>query len=163
MLAGLRMARGDYVTTMDADMQDPPSLLPKMLSILRNNDRYDCVATRRITRVGESLVRSFFARLFYRIINRLSEAEFVDGARDYRLMRRRMVDAVLSLGEYNRFSKGIFSWVGFETCWIEYENVNRVAGSTKWSFWSLARYSVDGIVGFFYGTIGVCLGAWCGV
>ena len=103
MLAGLRMARGDYVTTMDADMQDPPSLLPKMLSILRNNDRYDCVATRRITRVGESLVRSFFARLFYRIINRLSETEFVDGARDYRLMRRRMVDAVLSLGEYNRF------------------------------------------------------------
>ncbi len=148
MLAGLRMARGDYVTTMDADMQDPPSLLPKMLSILRNNDRYDCVATRRITRAGESLVRSFFARLFYRIINRLSETEFVDGARDYRLMRRRMVDAVLSLGEYNRFSKGIFSWVGFETCWIEYENVNRVAGSTKWSFWSLARYSVDGIVGF---------------
>lgn len=148
MLAGLRMARGDYVTTMDADMQDPPSLLPKMYEILRNDPRYDCVATRRSTRAGEPPVRSFFSRMFYRIINRMSETDFVDGARDFRLMRRRMVDAVLSLGEYNRFSKGIFSWVGFETFWLEYENVERAAGTTKWNFWSLARYSVDGIVGF---------------
>lgn len=148
MLAGLRMARGDYVTTMDADMQDPPSLLPKMYAILCGDPRYDCVATRRSTRAGEPPVRSFFARLFYRIINKMSETEFVDGARDFRLMRRRMVDAVLSLGEYNRFSKGIFSWVGFETCWLEYENVERAAGTTKWNFWSLARYSIDGIVGF---------------
>ena len=133
MLAGLRMARGDYVTTMDADMQDPPSLLPKMYAILRSDASYDCVATRRSTRAGEPPVRSFFSRMFYRIINRMSETEFV---------------AVLSLGEYNRFSKGIFSWVGFETFWLEYENVERAAGTTKWNFWSLARYSVDGIVGF---------------
>ena len=148
MLAGLRMARGDYVTTMDADMQDPPSLLPKMYAILQEQERYDCVATRRTTRAGEPPVRSFFSRMFYRIINRMSDTEFVDGARDFRLMRRRMVDAVLSLREYNRFSKGIFSWVGFETFWLEYENVERAAGTTKWNFWSLAKYSLDGIVGF---------------
>lgn len=148
ILAGLRMAHGDYVTTMDADMQDPPSLLPKMYSILQEQERYDCVATRRTTRAGEPPVRSFFSRMFYRIINKMSETEFVDGARDFRLMRRRMVDAVLSMGEYNRFSKGIFSWVGFETFWLEYDNVERVAGNTKWNFWGLAKYSIDGIVGF---------------
>lgn len=146
--AGLKMANGDYVTTMDADMQDPPSLLPRMYGLLQKETRYDCVATRRVNRAGEPPIRSFFARMFYRIINRMSETEFVDGARDFRLMRRRMVDAVLSMGEYNRFSKGIFSWVGFETCWIAYENVERAAGSTSWSFWSLLKYSIDGIVGF---------------
>ena len=146
--AGLKMARGDYVTTMDADMQDPPTLLPKMYGILAHDATYDCVATRRADRAGEPPVRSFFARLFYRLINKMSQTEFVDGARDFRLMRRRMVDAVLSMGEYNRFSKGIFSWVGFETCWISYENVERAAGTTSWSFWSLLKYSVDGIVGF---------------
>lgn len=146
--AGLRMARGDFVTTMDADMQDPPGLLPQMYAILADDAAYDCVATRRADREGEPPIRSFFARLFYRLINRMSQTEFVDGARDFRLMRRRMVDAVLSLGEYNRFSKGIFSWVGFQTYWISYENVERAAGSTNWSFWSLLKYSIDGIVGF---------------
>ena len=146
--AGLRSAKGDFVTTMDADMQDPPALLPKMYDILLRDARYDCVATRRSTRVGEPPIRSFFARRFYRLINRISDTEFVDGARDFRLMRRRMVEAVLSLGEYNRFSKGIFSWVGFETFWLEYENVERVAGTTNWSFWSLLKYSMDGIMGF---------------
>ena len=146
--AGLKMARGDYIAIMDADMQDPPELLPKMLHILMQNDSYDCVATRRTTRKGEPPVRSFFARMFYRVINRISQTEFVDGARDFRLMRRRMVDAVLSVGEYNRFSKGIFSWVGFETYWLGYENVERVAGKTNWNFWGLMKYSIDGIVGF---------------
>lgn len=148
MYAGLKMAKGDYVTTMDADMQDPPSLLPQMYDILAHDKTYDCVATRRADRAGEPPIRSFFARMFYRIINKMSQTEFVDGARDFRLMRRRMVDAVLSMGEYNRFSKGIFSWVGFETYWISYENVERAAGSTSWSFWSLLKYSIDGIVGF---------------
>ncbi len=148
IFAGLKMAKGDYVTTMDADMQDPPSLLPRMYGILAHDDTYDCVATRRMNRAGEPPIRSFFARMFYRIINKMSQTEFVDGARDFRLMRRRMVNAVLSMGEYNRFSKGIFSWVGFETCWIAYENVERAAGNTSWSFWSLLKYSIDGIVGF---------------
>jgi glycosyltransferase involved in cell wall biosynthesis len=146
--AGLKMAKGDYVTTMDADMQDPPSLLPRMYGMLAHDNTYDCVATRRVDREGEPPIRSFFARMFYRLINRMSDTEFVDGARDFRLMRRRMVDAVLSMGEYNRFSKGIFSWVGFETCWIAYENVERAAGNTSWSFWGLLKYSIDGIVGF---------------
>ena len=146
--AGLKMAKGDYVTTMDADMQDPPSLLPRMYGMLAHDKTYDCVATRRVDRAGEPPIRSFFARMFYRIINKMSQTEFVDGARDFRLMRRRMVDAVLSMGEYNRFSKGIFSWVGFETCWIAYENVERAAGNTSWSFWGLLKYSIDGIVGF---------------
>ncbi|MDO4536546.1 MAG: glycosyltransferase family 2 protein [Coriobacteriales bacterium] len=146
--AGLKMARGAFVTTMDADMQDPPTLLPEMYRILAEDKTYDCVGTRRSTRAGEPPIRSFFARCFYRLINRISDVEFVNGARDFRLMRRRMVDAVLSLGEYNRFSKGIFSWVGFETYWLEYENVERVAGRTNWSFWSLFKYSLDGIMGF---------------
>ena len=147
LYAGLKAARGSYVATMDADMQDPPSLLPEMFRILKTED-VDNVAMRRTTRQGEPLIRSFFARMFYRIINKISNADIVDGARDYRLMRRIMVDAVLSLGEYNRFSKGIFGWVGFKTYWFEYENVERMAGETKWSFSKLFAYSLDGIVGF---------------
>ena len=147
LLAGLRAARGDYVATLDADLQDPPALLPEMYRILLEED-YDNVATRRVDRAGEPPVRSFCARAFYRIINRLSDADIVDGARDYRLMRRRMVDGILELGEYNRFSKGIYGWVGFKTRWLPFENVERVAGETKWSFWGLFRYSLEGIVAF---------------
>lgn len=147
LYAGLERAKGDYVATMDADMQDPPSLLPDMYEILLTED-CDNVATRRTTRKGEPAIRSFFARMFYKIINRISDADIVDGARDYRLMKRDMVDAVLSITEYNRFSKGIFGWVGFRTKWLEYENVERAAGETKWSFFSLLVYSIDGIVGF---------------
>ena len=147
ILAGLEAARGDYVAMMDADLQDPPALLPEMLDALLKED-YDCAATRRTTRKGEPPIRSFFARMFYKIINRMSDADIVDGARDYRLMRRRMVDAILALPEYNRFSKGIFGWVGFKTKWLEYVNVERVAGETKWSFWKLFRYSLEGIVAF---------------
>ena len=132
---------------MDADLQDPPALLPEMLDALLTGD-YDCAATRRTTRKGEPRLRSWFARLFYRIINKMSDTEIVDGARDFRLMSRRMVDAVLEMAEYNRFSKGIFSWVGFSTKWFDYENVERVAGQTKWNFWSLFKYSIEGIVGF---------------
>ena len=145
--AGLQAAKGDYVATMDADLQDPPALLPQMLDALLN-EGYDCAATRRVTRQGEPRVRSWFARQFYRLINKMSDTEIVDGARDFRLMRRRMVDAVLQMAEYNRFSKGIFSWVGFKTKWFPYENVERVAGQTKWSFWGLFKYSIEGIVGF---------------
>ena len=147
ILAGFEAARGDYVAMMDADLQDPPALLPEMLDALLKED-YDCAATRRTTRKGEPPIRSFFARMFYKIINRMSDADIVDGARDYRLMRRRMVDAILALPEYNRFSKGIFGWVGFRTKWLEYVNVERVAGETKWSFWKLFRYSLEGIVAF---------------
>lgn len=147
LYAGLRHASGDYVATMDADMQDPPSLLPEMYDILCKGD-FDNVATRRTTREGEPPVRSAFARLFYRIINRISKADIVDGARDFRLMKRSMVDAILSMGEYNRFSKGIYGWVGFRTKWLPYTNVNRVAGETKWNFFSLLLYSIDGIVAF---------------
>ena len=147
MLAGLSAATGDYVAVMDADMQDPPSLLPKMYEIVRTGE-YDCAATRRVTREGEPPIRSFFARMFYRIINRMSKTEIVDGARDLRLMTRQMTDAVLSMREYNRFSKGIFGWVGFRTKWLEYVNVERVAGETKWSFWKLFLYSIDGIAAF---------------
>ncbi|MCI8469204.1 MAG: glycosyltransferase family 2 protein [Eggerthellaceae bacterium] len=147
LLAGLREARGDYVATMDADLQDPPALLPEMYRILQEGD-CDNVATRRVDRVGEPVVRSACARMFYKLINRISSADIVDGARDYRLMRRRMVDGILSLGEYNRFSKGIYGWVGFKTHWLPFENVERVAGETKWSFWGLLRYSLEGIVAF---------------
>ena len=147
ILAGLEAAKGDYVAMMDADLQDPPALLPEMLDALLKED-YDCAATRRTTRKGEPPIRSFFARMFYKIINRMSDADIVDGARDYRLMRRRMVDAILALPEYNRFSKGIFGWVGFKTKWLEYVNVERVAGETKWSFWKLFLYSLEGIVAF---------------
>ncbi len=147
MYAGLEHARGDYVAIMDADMQDPPSLLPQMYDILQTGE-YDSVATRRVSRKGEPPIRSLFARMFYKLINRISDADIVDGARDYRLMNRTMVDAILSMQEYNRFSKGIFGWVGFRTHWLPYENVERVAGETKWSFWKLFRYSVEGIVAF---------------
>lgn len=144
--AGFSKAAGDYVVMMDADLQDPPKLLPKMLEYIKEG--YDSVATRRVTRKGEPKIRSFFARMFYRIINKISNVDIVDGARDYRLMTAQMKDAILSMPEYNRFSKGIFGWVGFETKWLEYENVERVAGETKWSFWKLFLYSLEGIVAF---------------
>jgi len=147
MYAGFCNAKGDYVAVMDADMQDPPSLLPQMLEILEGGE-YDSVATRRVTREGEPPIRSFFARMFYRIINRISDADIVDGARDFRLMKREMVEAIVSMCEYNRFSKGIFGWIGFKTYWLPYKNVERVAGETKWNFWSLFKYSIDGIVNF---------------
>lgn len=147
ILAGLQAAKGDYIAMMDADLQDPPELLPQMLDAILK-EGYDCAATRRTTRQGEPPIRSFFARMFYKIINKMSDADIVDGARDYRLMRRRMVNAILSMPEYNRFSKGIFGWVGFKTKWIEYVNVERVAGETKWNFWKLFLYSMEGIIGF---------------
>ena len=147
MLAGLEYSKGDYVTLMDADLQDPPSMLTKMYEILQKED-YDMVGTRRVTRRGEPKIRSFFARKFYRIINKLSKIEMVDGARDFRFMKRKVVDAILSMKEYNRYSKGIFSFVGFKTKWLEYENIKRVAGKTKWSFWKLFKYAIEGIVGF---------------
>ena len=147
MYAGLEHARGDYVAIMDADMQDPPALLPQMYDLLQTGE-YDSVATRRVSRKGEPPIRSFFARMFYKLINRISDADIVDGARDYRLMSRPMVDAILSMKEVNRFSKGIFGWVGFRTYWLPYENVERVAGETKWSFWKLFRYSLEGIIAF---------------
>lgn len=147
MYAGLEHAKGDYVATLDADLQDPPSLLPEMLQSLKE-EGYDCAGTRRVTRKGEPPIRSFFARRFYSLMRKLSNIEVVDGARDYRLMTRQFVDAVLSLGERNRFSKGIFPWVGFKTKWFEYENIERVAGETKWSFWKLFLYSLDGMTAF---------------
>lgn len=147
MYAGLEAATGDYVAIMDVDLQDPPELLPGMLTSIQEED-YDCVATRRVTRKGEPPIRSFFARQFYRLINRISKTEIVDGARDFRLMTRQMVDSILSLKEVSRFSKGIFSWVGYRTKWLEYENVERVAGETKWNFWKLFLYSIDGITAF---------------
>lgn len=147
MYAGLTSATGGYVAIMDADMQDPPSLLPEMYSYVSSGE-YDSVATRRVTRDGEPPIRSFFARMFYKIINKMSKTDIVDGARDFRLMNRKMVDAIISMGEYNRFSKGIFGWVGFNTKWLPYVNVERVAGETKWSFWKLFLYSLEGIVAF---------------
>ena len=147
MYAGLEASTGDYVAIMDADLQDPPALLKEMYDILESGE-YDSVATRRVTRKGEPVIRSFFARLYYKIINKISKTEIVDGARDFRLMTRQMVNAVLEVKEYNRFSKGIFSWVGFRTKWLEYENVERAAGNTKWSFWKLFLYSLDSIVAF---------------
>ncbi|KRN57156.1 glycosyltransferase family 2 protein [Carnobacterium divergens] len=147
LYAGLEHATGDYVAVMDVDLQDPPEMLGEMLRTIRTEE-YDCVGTRRISRDGEPPIRSFFARTFYKLINRISETEIVDGARDYRLMTRQMVDAILTLKEYNRFSKGIFSWVGFDTKYLEYKNQERVAGETSWSFWSLFKYSLDGIVAF---------------
>ena len=147
MYAGLEASTGDYVTLMDADLQDPPALLRKMFDAIKN-DGYDTVATRRVTRKGEPIIRSFFARMFYKIINKMSPIEMVDGARDYRLMKRQVADAIISLKEYNRYSKGLFSFVGFDTKWIEYENVERVAGETKWSFWKLFKYALEGITAF---------------
>ena len=147
MYAGLCHAHGDYIAVMDADMQDPPSLLPEMLNIVQTGG-YDCVATRRVTREGEPVIRSWFARRFYKIINKISDVNIVDGARDFRLMKRSMVEAVVAIGEYNRFSKGIFGWVGFQTYWISYDNTERVAGMTKWNFWKLFKYAIDGILNF---------------
>lgn len=144
--AGLQKCRGDLAVLMDADLQDPPSLLPEMYSYIEQG--YDSVATRRVTRKGEPVIRSFFARMFYRLMNRISRTEIVDGARDYRLMTRSVVDAILSMSEYNRFTKGIFGWVGYETKWLEYENVERKKGETKWSFWKLFLYSLEGIMAF---------------
>ncbi|MGN1180137.1 MAG: glycosyltransferase family 2 protein [Suilimivivens sp.] len=146
LYAGLEKAGGDYVACMDADLQDPPSLLPEMFEYIFQG--YDTVATRRVTRKGEPLIRSFFARMFYRLMNRISETEIVDGARDFRLMTRQVVDALLTMKEYNRFTKGIFGWVGFNTKWIEFENIERKKGETKWSFWKLFIYSLEGITSF---------------
>lgn len=145
--AGLENSTGDYVTLMDADLQDPPELLSKMYNCIKK-EGYDSVGTRRVNRIGEPPIRSFFARCFYKIINKISKTEMVDGARDYRLMTRQMVDSIISMKEYNRYSKGLFSFVGFNTKWLEYENVERVAGETKWSFWKLFRYAFDGIIAF---------------
>lgn len=146
MYAGLENAAGDYVVLMDVDLQDPPALLPEMFSYIEQG--YDSVATRRVSRKGEPPIRSFFARAFYRLMKRISKTEIMDGARDYRLMTRQMVDAILSMSEYNRFTKGIYGWVGFETKWLEYENVERVRGETKWNFWKLFMYSLEGITAF---------------
>ena len=147
MFAGLEHARGDYAAVMDADLQDPPTLLEEMYRAL-TEEGYDSAATRRVTRKGEPAIRSFFARMFYRIINKMADVEIVDGARDFRLMNRKFLNALLELKERNRFSKGLFGWVGFKTKWLEFENVERVAGETKWSFWKLFKYSIEGIVAF---------------
>lgn len=165
LYAGLKHATGDLVTVMDADLQDPPELLLTMKSMLEKNPDLDCVGTRRTTRDGEPPIRSFFAKMFYKLINRISQVEMVDGARDFRLMRRQMVDAILEVSEYNRFSKGIFAWVGFRTEYLEYKNVERVAGKTSWSFWQLLNYSLEGIINFsdapltiaFLGGVAACL------
>lgn len=149
MYAGLELSTGDYIAIMDADLQDPPALLPQMVSILEDeNSDYDSVGTRRVTRKGEPPIRSFFARKFYKIINKMSKIEMVDGARDYRLMKRQVVNSILELKEYNRYSKGLFEFVGYNTKWLEFENVERVAGETKWSFWKLFLYAIEGIVAF---------------
>lgn len=145
--AGLSHAKGDHVVIMDADLQDPPALLPEMYAAV-TEEGYDSAATRRVTRKGEPPIRSLFARMFYRLINKMSKTEIVDGARDYRIMSRRMVDAIVEMSEYNRFTKGIYGWIGFETKWIAYENIERVAGETKWSFWKLLLYSIEGITAF---------------
>ena len=147
MYAGFCNAHGDYIAVMDADMQDPPSLLPEMYAILESGE-YDSVAARRANRTGEPPVRSWFAKKFYNIINKISDADIVDGARDFRMMKREMAEAIVSMSEYNRFSKGIFGWVGFRTYWLPYENVERIAGETKWSFWKLFQYAIDGIINF---------------
>lgn len=147
MYAGFCNAKGDFVAVMDADMQDPPSLLPEMYKAIKD-EGYDSVATRRVNREGEPPLRSFFARMFYKIINRISDADIVDGARDFRLMTRQMVDTIVQMGEYNRFTKGIYGWIGFKTKWLPYENVERAAGETKWSFWKLFTYSISGFVNF---------------
>ena len=160
MYAGFCNAKGDYVAVMDADMQDPPSLLPQMMELLASGE-YDSVATRRTTRKGEPVIRSWFAGKFYQLINKISNADIVDGSRDFRLMRREMADAIVSMGEYNRFSKGIFGWIGFRTYWLSYENVERVAGETKWNFWKLFKYAVDGIINFSQAPLSIA--SWFGI
>ena len=146
LYAGLEHAKGEYVVTMDVDLQDPPYLIPEMIRCIEE-EGYDSVATRRVTRKGEPPIRSFFARRFYSLINKISDADIVDGARDFRMMKRSMVEAILSMPEYNRFTKGIFGWVGFNTKWLEFQNVERAAGETKWSFWKLFRYALEGLIG----------------
>ena len=160
MYAGFCNSKGDFVAVMDADMQDPPSLLPEMMKILESG-KYDSVATRRLDRKGEPPIRSFFARRFYQIINTISDTDIVDGARDFRLMRREMVNAIVSMSEYNRFSKGIFGWIGFRTYWLPYENVERVAGETKWNFWKLFKYAIDGIINFSQAPLAIA--SWGGI
>ena len=160
MYAGFCNCTGDLVAVMDADMQDPPALLPQMISILETGE-YDSVATRRADRKGEPVIRSFFARLFYRLMNKLSDTDVVDGARDFRLMKRQMVDAIIRVSEYNRFSKGIFGWIGFKTYWLSYENVERVAGKTNWSFWKLFKYSIDGFIN--HSQFLLSLSSWGGI
>ena len=160
MYAGFCNASGDYVAVMDADMQDPPALLPEMVKILETGD-YDSVATRRVNREGEPPIRSWFARKFYKLINRISDADIVDGARDFRLMKREMVDAIVAMSEYNRFSKGIFGWIGFRTYWLPYQNVERVAGETKWNFWKLLKYAFDGIINF--SEVPLSIASWSGI
>lgn len=160
MYAGFCNASGDYVAVMDADMQDPPALLPEMVKMLETGD-YDSVATRRVNREGEPPIRSWFARKFYKLINRISDADIVDGARDFRLMKREMVDAIVSMSEYNRFSKGIFGWIGFKTYWLPYQNVERVAGETKWNFWKLLKYAFDGIINF--SEVPLSIASWSGI
>lgn len=160
MYAGFCNASGDYVAVMDADMQDPPALLPEMVKMLESGE-YDSVATRRVNREGEPPIRSWFARRFYKLINRISDADIVDGARDFRLMKREMVDAIVAMGEYNRFSKGIFGWIGFKTYWLPYQNVERVAGETKWNFWKLLKYAFDGIINF--SEVPLSIASWSGI
>ncbi len=160
MLAGLDYSTGDYVTLMDADLQDPPKMLPEMVKYIEE-EGYDCVGTRRVTRKGEPPIRSFFARRFYKLINHMSKVEMVDGARDYRLMTRQMVDSIISCREYNRYSKGLWSFVGFKTKWLEFENVERIAGETKWSFWKLFKYAIEGIVAFT--TVPLTIAAFLGI
>ena len=160
MYAGLSHARGRYAAVMDADMQDPPSLLPEMYALLQEGE-FDCVATRRAGRKGEPALRSWFAKGFYKLINRISDADIVDGARDFRLMKREMVDAIVEMSEYNRFSKGLFGWIGFRTHWISYENVERVAGETKWNFWGLFKYALEGI--FAFSQTPLSLSSWFGI
>ena len=159
MYAGLEKSKGDYVVLMDVDLQDPPSLLPEMFSYMEQG--YDSVATRRVSRKGEPPIRSFFARMFYRLMKHISRTEIMDGARDYRLMTRQMVEAILQMQEYNRFTKGIYGWVGFQTKWIEYENVERAKGETKWNFWKLLLYSLEGITAF--STVPLSIASFMGV
>lgn len=160
MYAGFCNATGDYVAIMDADMQDPPDLLPEMLKLIESGE-YDSVATRRVSREGEPPIRSWFARRFYSLINKISDADIVDGARDFRLMRREMADAIVAMGETNRFSKGIFGWIGFRTYWLPYENRERVAGTTKWNFWGLCKYAIDGIINFSEAPLSIA--SWFGI
>ncbi len=160
MYAGFCNVQGDYVVVMDADLQDPPSMLPQMLEILQSGE-YDCVAARRTTRKGESKIRSWFARRFYQIINRISDADIMDGARDFRMMKREMADTIARMEEYNRFSKGIFGWVGFRTYWLPYDNISRAAGKTKWNFWKLFRYAVDGMISF--SQVPLSVASWFGL
>ncbi|MBR2926435.1 MAG: glycosyltransferase family 2 protein [Clostridia bacterium] len=160
MYAGFCNVRGDYVAVMDADLQDPPSMLPQMLELLESGE-YDTVATRRVSRKGEPPIRSWFARMFYKLINKISDADIQDGARDFRLMKRNMVDTIAEMTEYNRFSKGIFGWVGFRTLWLPYENIERVAGETKWSFWNLFSYAIEGIINFSHVPLRIAM--WLGL